>query len=96
MASTLGSLFCTWMLGGSVAAAPWWPQIGLNFSTLLFLLLQQLTQQICPRKSTAKKSHLSRIVTAAHCVDDQTKETMSIILGEFDLSSANDIFDTHR
>ena len=47
-------------------------------------------------KSTAKKSHLSRIVTAAHCVDDQTKETMSIILGEFDLSSANDIFDTHR
>ena len=36
MASTLGSLFCTWMLGGSVAAAPWWPQIGLNFSTFYF------------------------------------------------------------
>ena len=75
--------------GGTLVATNW-------FELFYFLLLQQLTQQICPTKSTAKKSHLSRIVTAAHCVDDQTKETMSIILGEFDLSSASDIFDTDR
>ena len=41
-------------------------------------------------------SQPSRIVTSARCVVDQTKETMSIVLGEFDISSTDDIFDTQR
>jgi len=40
------------------------------------------------------------IVTAAHCVKDgstlSTKDDLSVVLGEFDLSSANDEFDTNR
>merc|ERR1719150_1674729 len=33
------------------------------------------------------------IVTAAHCVQDQTKNTMSIVLGEFDISGNTDILE---
>ena len=40
------------------------------------------------------------VVTAAHCVKGQglplTKDDLYIVLGEFDLSSANDQFDKNR
>ena len=42
------------------------------------------------------------VVTAAHCVKDVqglpalTKDNLYIVLGEFDLSSANDQFDKNR
>ena len=38
-------------------------------------------------------TQLFRIVTAAHCVQDQTKNTMSIVLGEFDISGNTDILE---
>ena len=38
-------------------------------------------------------TRLSRIITAAHCASIMTKKTMSIVLGEFDISSSTDVLE---
>jgi len=80
------------IVGGEESTSGKYPWIAsLNFDT---------TDGLNPGGCGATLVASQWIVTAAHCVKDgstlSTKDDLSVVLGEFDLSSANDEFDTNR
>merc|ERR1719351_641978 len=80
------------IVGGEESTSGKYPWIAaLNFDT---------TDGLNPGGCGATLVASQWIVTAAHCVKDgstlSTKDDLSVVLGEFDLSSANDEFDTYR
>merc|ERR1719382_2434561 len=80
------------IVGGEDSTSGKYPWIvSLNFDT---------TDGLNPGGCGATLVASQWIVTAAHCVKDgstlSTKDDLSVVLGEFDLSSANDEFDTNR
>ena len=88
MASIHGSGFSRLKgLAWEAVRVHWWQPTGSNS----FAAIRKFRNNANMTK--AQTVHSSRIVTAAHCVSILTKKTMSIVLGEFDISSSTDILE---